>query len=77
MSNDKDEKPKVMKDRVKGSSYHDKGKREWDRITGRSRVIDAHTPEFAGETRILLHVIAPDLDQQGVVGGSPIHVERR
>ena len=65
-----DEKPKVIKDRVRGSINHDKGQREWQRITGRARVIDAHTLEFADGTRILLHVIAPDLDQKGIIDGS-------
>ena len=65
-----DGKPMVVKDRVKGSINHDKGKREWDRITGRVRVIDAHTLEFADGTRILLHVVAPDLGQMGMIGES-------
>jgi hypothetical protein len=49
-----EEKPKVTKDRVKGASRHDNGKREWQRIAGRVRVIVAHTLEFADGTRILL-----------------------
>lgn len=65
-----DDKPMVIKDRVKGSIHHDKGNREWDRIAGRVRVIDAHTLEFADGTRILLHVVAPDLDQMGMFGES-------
>jgi len=65
-----EEKARVVKDRVKGSISHDKGKREWERITGRVRVIDAHTLEFADGTRILLHVVAPELDQMGMIGGS-------
>ena len=63
-----EEKPKVVKDRVKGSIHHDNGKREWERITGRARVIDAHTLEFADGTRILLHVVTPELGQMGVIG---------
>ena len=62
--------PKIVKDRVKGSIYHDKGQREWERITGQVRVIDAHTLEFADGTRILLHVVAPELDQVGVIESS-------
>jgi len=62
-------RPTVVEDRVKGSIHHDKGKREWDRITGRARVIDAHTLEFADGTRILLHVVAPELGQMGMING--------
>ncbi len=65
-----EEKPEVVKDRVKGAIHHDKGKREWDRITGRVKVIDAHTLEFADGTRIPLHVVAPDLGQMGLIGES-------
>jgi endonuclease YncB( thermonuclease family) len=65
-----DDKPTVIKDRVKGSINHDKGKREWQRITGRVRVIDAHTLEFTDGTRILLHVVAPELGQTGLIGES-------
>jgi endonuclease YncB( thermonuclease family) len=63
-------RPKVVRDRVKGSLHHDKGKREWDRITGKARVIDAHTLQFEDGTRILLHVVAPELDQAGMIGDS-------
>ena len=63
--------PKVVKDRIKGSIYHDKGQREWVRITGRVRVIDAHTLEFVDGTRVLLHVVAPGLDEMGMIDGSP------
>jgi endonuclease YncB( thermonuclease family) len=62
-------RPKVVKDRVKGSIYHDKGKREWERITGQARVVDAHTLEFADGTRILLHLVAPELNQMGMLEG--------
>ena len=62
--------PKIVKDRVKGSMYHDKGQREWERITGQVRVVDAHTVEFADGTRILLHVVAPELGQMGMIDGS-------
>jgi len=65
------DRPKVVKDRVKGAIFHDKGKREWERITGRARVIDAHTLEFADGTRILLHVVAPELGQMGMIDGAP------
>jgi endonuclease YncB( thermonuclease family) len=63
-------RPKVVRDRVKGSLHHDTGKREWERITGRARVIDAHTLQFEDGTRILLHVVAPELEQAGMIGDS-------
>ena len=63
--------PKIVKDRVRGSIYHDKGAREWQRISGQVRVIDAHTLEFADGTRILLHVVAPELGQMGMIDGTP------
>jgi len=61
--------PNVIKDRVIGSSNHDKG-REWDRISGTVTVVDAHTLEFSDGTQVLLHVIAPDLNQKGMIDGS-------
>ena len=64
-----EDRPKVVKDRVKGSIVHDKG-REWERITGPARVIDAHTLEFADGTRILLHLVAPELGQKGMIDGT-------
>jgi len=64
------EQPAVVKDRVKGAIDHDKGKREWERITGRVQVIDAHTLELADGTRILLHVVAPESGQMGIIGES-------
>jgi len=65
-----EDRPKVIKDRVKGSIFHDKGQREWERITGPVRVIDAHTLEFVDGTRILLHVVAPELSQMGIIDGT-------
>lgn len=70
LSEKAEEKLNVVKDRVKGSIHHDKGKREWQRITGRVRIIDAHTLEFADGTRILLHVVAPELGQMGMMSDS-------
>jgi endonuclease YncB( thermonuclease family) len=64
------EKPKVVKDRVKGSIHHGKGKREWERIAGRAQVLDAHTLQFEDGTRTTLAVVAPELEQKGLIDGS-------
>jgi endonuclease YncB( thermonuclease family) len=64
------EKPKVLKDRVKGSVHHGKGKKEWERITGRVEVIDAHTLQMEDGTRLALAVVAPELQQKGMIAGS-------
>ena len=64
------EKRKVVKDRVKGSIHHGKGKKEWDRIAGRALVIDAHTLQFEDGTRITLAVVAPELEQKGLIDSS-------
>ena len=64
------EKRKVVKDRVKGSIHHGKGKKEWERIAGRALVIDAHTLQFGDGTQIALAVVAPELEQKGLIDGS-------
>jgi endonuclease YncB( thermonuclease family) len=64
------EKPKVVRDRVKGSIHHAGGKSEWQRITGKAKVLDASTLLFEDGTRIPLLVVAPDLDQMGRIDGS-------
>jgi endonuclease YncB( thermonuclease family) len=63
-------KPKVVEDRVKGSIHHANGKKEWRRITGKVQVIDAHTLQFEDGTRIALAVVAPELEQKGLIDGS-------
>src|SRR5262245_38931041 len=59
---------RVTRERVKGSINHGGGKTEWLRITGRVRVIDARTLEFADGTRIELDVTSPHLDQMAMKG---------
>ena len=54
---------------MKGSINHGRGKAEWDRITGKVTVLDAHTLEFADGTRLTLGRAAPDLNQQGMIDG--------
>ena len=65
-----EEKPKVVRDRVKGSIHHAGGKSEWQRITGKAKVLDARTLLFEDGTRIPLLLVAPDLDQMGKIDGS-------
>src|SRR5262245_10069147 len=62
---------KPVKDEVKGSIHHGGGKHTWDRTTGKARVVDAHTLQFEDGTRIPLHLVAPDLGQQGRIDGKP------
>lgn len=61
--------PEVVRDRVKGSINHGKGKEEWGRIAGKVKVLDARTLEFADGTRLTLGRAAPDLDQEGMIDG--------
>jgi hypothetical protein len=62
-----DERPLVVRDRVKGSIHHAGGKSEWQRITGKAKVFDAHTLLFEDGTRIPLLIVAPELDQMGKI----------
>ena len=65
-----EENPKVVRDRVKGSIHHAGGKSEWQRITGKAKVLDARTLLLEDGTRIPLLLVAPDLDQMGMIDGS-------
>src|SRR6516225_7790706 len=65
-----EQKPKVVRDRVKGSIHHAGGKSEWQRIMGKAKVLDAHTLLFEDGTRIPLLLVAPDLDQMGKIDRS-------
>jgi endonuclease YncB( thermonuclease family) len=58
-----------VRDRVKGSINHGRGKDEWDRIAGKVKVLDAHSLEFKDGTRIKLGLAAPEPDQQGMIDG--------
>lgn len=59
----------VVRDRVKGSINHGNEKTERARISGKVKVIDASTVEFADGTRLDLGFAAPQLLQQGVIDG--------
>ena len=54
-----EQKPKVIRDEVKGSINHGGGKTTWQRITGTVKVLDATTLEFADGTRIELDITVP------------------
>jgi endonuclease YncB( thermonuclease family) len=55
---------------VKGSIHHGKGDKEWQRITGKALVLDAHTLQFANGTRITLNLVAPESEQLAMIGDS-------
>jgi endonuclease YncB( thermonuclease family) len=57
--------PDVVRDRVP-SHFPDE---KLDRLRGRVKVIDSRTLEFADGTRILLTLVAPDLELQGRIDG--------
>jgi len=60
--------PKVVKDRVHGSLNHHP-ETVWERTSGKVKVIDANTLEFADGTRMDLDIVAPDLAQKGRIDG--------
>jgi endonuclease YncB( thermonuclease family) len=65
-----EEKPKVVRDRVKGPIHHAGGKSTRERITGKAKVLDARTLLFEDGTRISLLMLSPDLGQMGKIDGS-------
>jgi len=65
------DQPVVVMNRVKGSISHDRGRAEWNRLTGRVKVLDARTLEFADGTRVALGLDAPEPDQQGLIDDKP------
>jgi endonuclease YncB( thermonuclease family) len=60
--------PQVTHDVVQGSIHHGGGNSLWKRVTGKARVIDATTLEFADGTRVELDITAPLPDQQALIG---------
>jgi hypothetical protein len=76
-SNDKrpqsvEDKPKVVKERVRGGIAFPAEKRMWTRITGKVKVVNAYTLSFEDGTAVCLSraIDAPELDQQGLIGES-------
>ena len=69
-SEPREEEPNVVRDQVKGSIHHAGGKSEWQRITGKAKVLDACTLLFEDGTRIPLLLVAPDLQQMGKIDGA-------
>ena len=63
------DKPAAVKERVKGSISHDRGMAEWNQLTGRVKVLDAQTLEFADGTQVALGLNAPQPGQQGLIDG--------
>jgi endonuclease YncB( thermonuclease family) len=66
------EKPKVVKERVRGGISFPEEKRMWTRITGKVKVVNAYTLRFEDGTEVCLSgtIDAPDLDQKGLIGES-------
>jgi endonuclease YncB( thermonuclease family) len=63
--------PMVLREQVRGGIAYDPAKRILVRITGKVRVIDAHTLVFADGTQADLNggTEAPELEQQGSIDG--------
>lgn len=55
---------------MKGSIHQLGGKSEWQRITRKAKVVDAHSLQLEDGTRIPLLMVAPDLDRVGKIDGS-------
>ena len=59
---------KVVRDQVNGSIFHGGGDDQLQRITGRVRVVDACTIEYADGTQIDLNMVTPGAKQMALVG---------
>jgi endonuclease YncB( thermonuclease family) len=58
----------VVRDQVKGAMAHGRGDTQWRRVIGRTKVVDAHTLEFADGTRIELDINVPYPEQMALAG---------
>jgi endonuclease YncB( thermonuclease family) len=69
---DTGDKPKVVKEQLRGGIVFPAEKRMWTRITGRVKVVNAYTLSFEDGTQICLGggIDAPELDQKGLIGES-------
>jgi hypothetical protein len=67
-----EEKPKVVKEQVRGGIVFPAEKRQWTRITGKVEVVNAYTLSFADGTEVCLSgaIDVPELEQKGVIGKS-------
>jgi endonuclease YncB( thermonuclease family) len=66
------DKPKVVKEQVRGGIVFPAERRMWTRITGKVKVVNAYTLRFEDGTEVCLGggIDAPELDQKGLIGGS-------
>jgi endonuclease YncB( thermonuclease family) len=67
-----DTNAKVRREQVRGGIVFPAEKRIWLRITGKAKVINAHTLLFEDGTEVDLNggIEAPELEQQGMIGDS-------
>jgi hypothetical protein len=67
-----EDKPKVVKEQVRGGIVFPAEKRQWTRITGKVKVVNAYTLCFADGTEVCLSgaIDAPELEQKGLIGES-------
>jgi endonuclease YncB( thermonuclease family) len=66
------DKPKVVKEQVRGGIVFPAEKRTWTRITGKVKVVNAYTLRFEDGTEVCLSraIDAPELEQKGLIGES-------
>lgn len=64
-------KPATVQDKVRGGIAFRPEKRTWVRISGKVKVLDAHTLVFQDGSEVGLDGMmeAPELDQKGLIGG--------
>ena len=69
---DTGDKPKVVKEQVRGGIVFPAERRMWTRITGEVKVVNAYTLRFEDGTEVCLGggIDAPELDQKGLIGDS-------
>ena len=69
---DTGDKPKVVKEQVRGGIVFPAERRMWTRITGKVKLVNAYTLRFEDGTEVCLGggIEAPELDQKGLIGES-------
>jgi hypothetical protein len=67
-----EDKPKVVKEQVRGGIVFPAEERMWTRIIGKVKVLNAYTLSFEDGTQVCLSgtIDAPDLEQKGLIGES-------
>ena len=69
---DTGDKPKVVKEQIRGGIGFPAEKRMWTRITGKVKVVNAYTLRFGDGAEVCLGggIDAPELDQKGLIEDS-------